>query len=94
MKHWLTRLNPLGCCLLILFAAGAALAQAGKSSTAKPPNYLFIAIDDLNDCPLGSHPQVKTSHIDRLAARGALLPMPTRLIFITAETRKASGKML
>lgn len=38
----------------------------------KPPNYLFIAVDDLNDWigPLKGHPQVKTPNIDRLAKRG------------------------
>ena len=38
------------------------------------PNVLLIAVDDLNDwigCMEG-HPQVKTPHIDRLAARGTL----------------------
>ncbi|MDR3632188.1 MAG: sulfatase [Isosphaeraceae bacterium] len=37
-------------------------------------NVLFIAVDDLNDwvgC-LGGHPQVRTPHIDRLAARGTV----------------------
>jgi hypothetical protein len=36
------------------------------------PNILLIAIDDLNDWvgPLGGHPQVRTPHMDRLAARG------------------------
>ncbi len=46
----------------------AAAAEAGR------PNVLFIAIDDQNDwigC-LGGHPQVKTPHIDALAARGTL----------------------
>ena len=39
---------------------------------AAKPNILFIAIDDQNDWIgyLGGHPQVKTPHIDRLAARG------------------------
>ncbi|MFN7928632.1 MAG: sulfatase-like hydrolase/transferase [Blastocatellia bacterium] len=38
----------------------------------QPPNYLFIAVDDLNDWigPLKGHPQVKTPNIDRLARRG------------------------
>ena len=38
------------------------------------PNVLFIAIDDLNDWEgcLGGHPQAKTPHMDRLAARGTL----------------------
>jgi len=45
-------------------------AQAAKH----PPNYLFIAIDDLNDWigVLGGHPQAKTPNIDRLAKRGVL----------------------
>ncbi len=48
----------------------AMLAQA---AAAKPkPNVLFIAIDDQNDWigHLGGHPQAKTPHLDRLAARG------------------------
>ncbi len=38
----------------------------------RPPNYLVIAVDDLNDWIgiLGGHPQVKTPNIDRLARRG------------------------
>ncbi len=41
---------------------------------AARPNIVFIGIDDQNDwigC-LGGHPQVKTPHIDRLAARDAV----------------------
>ena len=41
---------------------------------AAPRNVLVIAIDDLNDwigC-MGGHPQVKTPHMDALAARGML----------------------
>jgi len=52
-----------------IFLALALLAQA-----VERPNVLFIAVDDLNDwvgC-MGGHPQVKTPHIDRLAARGVL----------------------
>jgi hypothetical protein len=39
---------------------------------SKPPNVLFIAIDDLNDWVgfMGGHPQAKTPHIDTLAKRG------------------------
>jgi len=39
---------------------------------AEKPNVLFIAIDDLNDWVgfLCGHPQVKTPHMDALAARG------------------------
>ncbi|MCA9115429.1 MAG: sulfatase-like hydrolase/transferase, partial [Planctomycetaceae bacterium] len=53
----------------------SAAAGEAKPTTAPPrPNVLFLAIDDLNDwvgC-LGGHPQAKTPHIDRLAARGVL----------------------
>lgn len=45
-----------------------------QAPTIAKPNVLFIAIDDQNDwvgC-LGGHPQVKTPHLDRLAARGVL----------------------
>jgi arylsulfatase A-like enzyme len=40
----------------------------------RPPNVLFISVDDLNDwvgC-LGGHPQSLTPNIDRLAAEGVL----------------------
>jgi arylsulfatase A-like enzyme len=50
-------------CLLLALPAFAAR-----------PNVLLLGTDDLNDwigC-LGGHPQVKTPHIDRLAARGTL----------------------
>ncbi len=52
------------------------LAWLGGHSLAgeKPPNVLFIAIDDLNDwigC-LGGHPQTVTPNLDRLAASGML----------------------
>ncbi len=60
------------CCLwLVSYCMPAAVsAQAGK----RPPNYLFIAVDDLNDWigALGGHPQAKTPNIDRLAKRGVL----------------------
>ena len=53
-------------CFLLLVCPGFA--------KDKPPNALFIAVDDLNDwvgC-LGGHPQAKTPNIDRLASRGVL----------------------
>ena len=54
--------------MALFFGSGSASAAA----SAKPPNVLFIAIDDLNDWigPLRGHPQVKTPNIDRLARRG------------------------
>jgi choline-sulfatase len=56
--------------LIIGMWAPAPLARAA----ARPPNVLFIAIDDLNDWvgPLGGHRQVKTPNLDRLAARGVV----------------------
>jgi arylsulfatase A-like enzyme len=51
-----------------------AVCACSCVSAAERPNVLFIAIDDLNDwigC-LNGHPQVKTPHIDALAARGTL----------------------
>jgi len=63
---------------LFLKGLGAASVAAAASplllSRNAGPNVLFIAIDDLNDwigC-LGGHPDVKTPHLDRLAAGGVL----------------------
>ena len=61
------------CVYLGLLLTVTVLSRHDVSAKA-PPNVLFIAIDDLNDwvgC-LKGHPQVKTPHIDRLAARGTL----------------------
>jgi choline-sulfatase len=52
----------------------AAAFPPGHVVAADKPNILFIAIDDQNDwigC-LGGHPQIKTPHIDALAARGTV----------------------
>lgn len=48
------------------------LGLAASRGEAPRPNVLFIAIDDLRDWVqyLGVNPQVKTPHMDRLAARG------------------------
>ncbi len=63
-------------CLLLL------LASVANAQPAQPkPNYLFIAVDDLNDWvgPLKGHPQVKTPNFDRLARRG--------VTFVNAHTQ-------
>ena len=62
-------------------AAPRKKPSSAKATEGKPldgardkPNVLFIAIDDMNDwigC-LGGHPDSKTPHLDRLAARGVL----------------------
>lgn len=57
--------------LALLSATLVSLSQAQSESR---PNFLFIAIDDLNDyvgC-LGGHPDAQTPHIDALATRGTL----------------------
>ena len=53
--------------LLLLALLPAALAAA----PAARPNVLMIVLDDLNDWVghLGGHPQVRTPHLDALAAR-------------------------
>jgi arylsulfatase A-like enzyme len=61
-------LSALPLCLFAIFATATSVSAAEK------PNVLFIAVDDLNDwvACLGGHPQCKTPHIDRLAAKGVL----------------------
>ncbi|MBW2400201.1 MAG: sulfatase-like hydrolase/transferase, partial [Deltaproteobacteria bacterium] len=56
--------------ILLVTCPCAALAQQ--------PNVLFIAIDDLNDWPLGGHAETLSPNIDRLAAEG--------MVFLNAQT--------
>lgn len=59
--------------LALLFLAGAATVGQGAQAPApvRPPNVLFIAVDDLT-CALGvyGNPIVRTPNIDALARRG------------------------
>lgn len=59
--------------IVLLLSWGGPPARAHDAEVGRP-NVLFIAVDDLNDWigVLGGHPQTKTPHIDRLAARGTL----------------------
>ncbi len=87
-------------------AAACVLALGAVLSAAAPPqakpNVLFIAIDDLNDWTgcLGGHPDVKTPHLDRLAARGVLFTRaycaapacnPSRAALMTGIRPSTSG---
>jgi len=71
--------NPINLFFLYILILLLAACQDAKTNSTPPateqrPNVLFIAIDDLNDwigC-LEGHPQVKTPHMDQLAAKGVL----------------------
>jgi arylsulfatase A-like enzyme len=64
---------------LALAAALAVTAQA-QTPASRPPDILFITVDDLNDWvgPLLGHPQALTPNMDRLADRG--------MVFANAHT--------
>jgi len=85
---------------LVAAASPGPLAAAAANPTR--PNVLMIAIDDLNDwvgC-LGGHPQARTPHLDRLAARGTLfanahvqspLCNPSRASLLTGRRPSSTG---
>jgi arylsulfatase A-like enzyme len=86
-----------GAWLLLLAALAAGVARGDER-----PDVLFIAVDDLNDWVgvLGGHPQVRTPHIDRLAARGmtftnahspSSLCNPSRTALLTGLRPSTSG---
>src|SRR3954470_12811099 len=58
--------------LILSLAALALPAGAVLADPPKTPNFLFIAVDDLNHWVghLGRNPQTKTPNIDRLAKMG------------------------
>ncbi len=65
--------RPVHIALISMFLHLVAHPWAAAEE-ARPPNVVFIAVDDLNDwlgC-METHPMVKTPHIDALAARGTL----------------------
>lgn len=90
---------------VLVAAIAVALLGPGASSTAGQaprPNILLIVLDDLNDWvgPLEGHPQVRTPHMDRLAARGttflnahaqAPLCNPSRTSLLTGLRPSTSG---
>lgn len=78
------------------------LFLASPLAAVEKPNVLFISIDDLNDwigC-LKGHPQVKTPHIDQLAAEGvnftnahcqAPICNPSRISMMLGKLPSTSG---
>jgi arylsulfatase A-like enzyme len=80
---------------------GEAEARA-KDAPQRPPNVLFIAIDDLNDWVgvLGGHPQARTPNLDRLAKKCLLFTRaycaapacnPSRTAILTGLRPSTSG---
>ncbi len=64
------------CPVLLSFTFNSMAAEAihSEKKTKDPYNFLFIAIDDLNDWTgfLGGHPQTKTPNMDSLAKQGVV----------------------
>ena len=58
--------------ILLLLAAMQSVSATDKMTERDRPNVLFIAIDDMNDWAgfLDTHPQIRTPHMDSLAAAG------------------------
>ena len=80
--------------ILALLVASFAVASRAADSSAPRPNILFILADDLGWGDLGFHGgEIKTPHIDKLAAAGARLEQfyvqpvcsPTRAAFLTGR---------
>lgn len=72
-RHAVPRL--LSALLLLVPLCGVVVPRpAAAQQAGARPNVVFIAVDDWNDWlgALGTHPQVRTPNIDRLAARGTL----------------------
>lgn len=84
------------------FLLACAGDRAGEEGPLRPPNILFIAVDDLNDWiePLGGHPQARTPNLARLAAEGVLFTRaytaspscnPSRTALLTGKHPTTSG---
>lgn len=54
--------------------AGCASGLNGSKPAGRPPNFLFLSLDDCNDWVgfLGGHPDARTPNLDRLAARSTV----------------------
>jgi N-acetylglucosamine-6-sulfatase len=84
--------------VLLMFVASMTSAQPGRQR----PNIIFILVDDLRWDELGitGHPFLKTPHIDRIGAEGALfrnafmttpLCSPSRASFLTGQYAHTHG---
>jgi arylsulfatase A-like enzyme len=89
--------------VVVAACAQAVATRAGAADTGLPrANVLCVVVDDLNDwvgC-LGGHPDVRTPHLDRLAARGMLFtnahcpaPVcnPSRVAVLTGRAPHTTG---
>ena len=92
MQHFLRILS------LLLMALAAS-----RSAIAAPPDIIFLLADDLGNADVGWHgSEIKTPHLDKLAAAGAklehfyVLPVctPTRVAFLTGRYPIRSGMQL
>ena len=84
------------------FLGSALFAGASRAKPARPPNVLFLAVDDMNDwvgC-LRGYPGVRTPNIDRLARQGVLfsnahcaspLCNPSRTALFTGRSPATTG---
>jgi arylsulfatase A-like enzyme len=81
---------------------GSASAVTRNGNESRPPNIIFIVMDDLNDSVegFGGHPQTQTPNIDRLAETGVrflnasvTVPLcgPSRPSFLTGLQPHTSG---
>jgi arylsulfatase A len=80
-------------CLLLVMAMPNGLAA--ESTNSRPPNFVFILVDDLGPEQLGCYgnPTVKTPNIDRLASEGmrfktcytAPVCSPSRVLLLTGR---------
>jgi arylsulfatase A-like enzyme len=79
---------------LILAVVAPSIAAPATESAALRPNIVFILSDDHGWADVGWHsPEIKTPHLDRLAAAGAKLEQfyvqpvcsPTRAAFLTGR---------
>ena len=95
------------CVLALLAAAGRGAAPAAGESAPRqggdpPPNIVIITADDLGYGDLGSygHPNIRTPHLDRMAAQGqrwtsfysqAPVCSPSRAALLTGRIHLRSG---